>query len=54
MMYATTSEFLTLSPAQVRVGKNYSMIDSTLVKHNGTCYRFTNDERARRKPCAAS
>jgi Ricin-type beta-trefoil lectin domain-like len=46
MMYATTSDFRTFSPAQVWVDKGYSTIDSTLVKHNGTYYRYTKDERS--------
>ncbi|WP_162907935.1 RICIN domain-containing protein [Allorhizocola rhizosphaerae] len=46
MMYATTSDFRTFSPAQVWVDKGYSTIDSTLIKHNGTYYRFTKDERS--------
>jgi hypothetical protein len=48
MMYATTTDFRTFSPAQVWVDKGYS----TLVKHNGTYYRFTKDERgASQSPC---
>ncbi|MGN9846861.1 RICIN domain-containing protein [Nonomuraea sp. H19] len=46
MMYATTSDFRTFSAAQVWVDKGYSTIDSTLIKHNGTYYRFTKDERS--------
>ncbi|MFI6506360.1 RICIN domain-containing protein [Streptosporangium sp. NPDC050855] len=46
MMYATTSDFRTFSAPQVWVDKGYSTIDSTLVKHNGTYYRFTKDERS--------
>ncbi|MGC7102593.1 RICIN domain-containing protein [Amycolatopsis lurida] len=46
MMYATTTDFRTFSPAQVWVDKGYSTIDSTLVEHNGTYYRFTKDERS--------
>ena len=45
MMYATTSDFRTFSPAQVWVDKGYSTIDSTLLRHNGAYYRFTKDER---------
>ncbi|WP_220449429.1 RICIN domain-containing protein [Nonomuraea longispora] len=52
MMYATTSDFRTFSAAQVWVDKGYSTIDSTLIKHNGTYYRFTKDERsASQTPC---
>ncbi|MFC0626304.1 RICIN domain-containing protein [Kribbella deserti] len=46
MMYATTSDFRTFSAPQVWVDKGYSTIDSTLIKHNGTYYRFTKDERS--------
>ena len=46
MMYATTSDFRTFSAAQVWVDKGYSTIDSTLIKHNGTYYRLTKDERS--------
>ncbi|WP_084773537.1 RICIN domain-containing protein [Nonomuraea candida] len=46
MMYATTSDFRTFSAAQVWVDKGYSTIDSTIVKHDGTYYRFTKDERS--------
>jgi hypothetical protein len=45
MMYATTSDFRTFSAAQVWVDKGYSTIDSTLVRHDGTYYRYTKDER---------
>jgi hypothetical protein len=45
MMYATTSDFQSFSPAQVWVDKGYSTIDSTMIKHNGTYFRFTKDER---------
>ncbi|GLI02540.1 RICIN domain-containing protein [Phytohabitans aurantiacus] len=46
MMYATTRDFRTFSAAQVWVDKGYSTIDSTLIKHNGTYYRYTKDERS--------
>jgi hypothetical protein len=46
MMYATTSDFRTFSDAQVWVDKGYSTIDSTVINHNGTYYRFTKDERS--------
>ena len=45
MMYATTSDFRTFSAAQVWVDKGYSTIDSTLIRHDGTFYRYTKDER---------
>ncbi|WP_461009893.1 RICIN domain-containing protein [Streptomyces capparidis] len=46
MMYATTSDFRTFSAPQVWVDKGYSTIDSTLIKHDSTYYRFTKDERS--------
>ncbi|TDB80604.1 RICIN domain-containing protein [Micromonospora sp. KC721] len=46
MMYATTTDFRTFSAPQVWVDKGYSTIDSTMIKHNGTYYRFTKDERS--------
>jgi hypothetical protein len=46
MMYATTTDFRTFSAAQVWVDKGYSTIDSTLIRHSGTYYRFTKDERS--------
>ncbi|PZG01797.1 RICIN domain-containing protein [Micromonospora deserti] len=52
MMYATTSDFRTFSAPQVWVDKGYSTIDSTVIRHNGTYYRFTKDERsATQTPC---
>ena len=45
-MYATTSDFRTFSAAQVWVDKGYSTIDSTLIRHDGTYYRYTKDERS--------
>jgi hypothetical protein len=46
MMYATTSDFRTFSAPQPWVDKGYSTIDSTMIRHNGTYYRFTKDERS--------
>ena len=45
MMYATTTDFVTFSPARVWSDPGYSVIDSTLVRHDGWWYRFTKDER---------
>ncbi|MGN9911248.1 family 43 glycosylhydrolase [Phytohabitans sp. LJ34] len=45
MMYATTRDFHTFSEPKVWVDPGYSVIDSTVVKHGGTYYRFTKDER---------
>jgi hypothetical protein len=54
MMYATTRDFRTFSEPQVWKDPGYSVIDSTLIKHNGTYYRFTKDERdpSSSSPCA--
>jgi beta-xylosidase len=45
MMYATTRDFRTFSEPKVWVDPGYSVIDSTVLKHGDTYYRFTKDER---------
>ncbi|WP_446219409.1 family 43 glycosylhydrolase [Micromonospora sp. IBHARD004] len=45
MLYATTRDFRTFSEPRVWVDPGYSVIDSTVIKHGGTYYRFTKDER---------
>jgi uncharacterized protein YjdB len=45
MMYATTRDFRTFSEPKVWVDPGYSVIDSTVIKHDGTYYRYTKDER---------
>jgi hypothetical protein len=45
MLYATTRDFRTFSPARTWHDPGHSVIDSTMIKHNGTYYRFTKDER---------
>ncbi|WP_166845917.1 family 43 glycosylhydrolase [Isoptericola sp. BMS4] len=45
MMYATTTDFRTFSEAKVWIDPGYSVIDSTVIKHDDTYYRFTKDER---------
>lgn len=45
MLYATTEDFRTFSEPQVWNDPGYSVIDSTVVRHEGTYYRFTKDER---------
>ncbi|MFB8227204.1 family 43 glycosylhydrolase [Cellulosimicrobium sp. NPDC055967] len=45
MMYATTRDFVTFTEAQVWVDPGYSVIDSTVTRHDGQYYRFTKDER---------
>ncbi|ONK16118.1 family 43 glycosylhydrolase [Streptomyces sp. MP131-18] len=45
MMYATTQDFDTFSEARVWHDPGHSVIDSTVIAHEGTYYRFTKDER---------
>jgi beta-xylosidase len=45
MMYATTRDFHTFSEPKVWKDPGYSVIDSTVVKHDGTYHRITKDER---------
>ena len=45
MMYATTRDFRTFTPAKVWIDPGYSVIDSTVIENNGELYRFTKDER---------
>ncbi|GLY47094.1 family 43 glycosylhydrolase [Lentzea sp. NBRC 102530] len=54
MMYATTRDFVTFSPAQVWIDPGYSVIDSTVIEHAGTYYRYTKDERnnSSSSPCS--
>ena len=49
MMYATTRDFRTFSEPKVWIDPGYSVIDSTVIKHGGTYYRFTKDERNNRR-----
>lgn len=44
MLYATTRDFVTFSEAQIWQDRGESRIDSTVIKENGTYYRFTKDE----------
>ena len=46
MLYATTRDFRTFSTPRVWLDPGYSVIDSTVVEHNGWYYRFTKDERS--------
>ncbi|NUO46270.1 MAG: family 43 glycosylhydrolase, partial [Streptomyces sp.] len=45
MMYATTRDFYTFSEPKVWVDRGYSVIDSTMIQHDGTYYRLSKDER---------
>ncbi|ELS52298.1 family 43 glycosylhydrolase [Streptomyces viridochromogenes] len=54
MLYATTKDFRTFSEPKVWNDPGYSVIDSTVVQHKGTYYRYTKDERdpTSSSPCA--
>ncbi|MFI2433721.1 family 43 glycosylhydrolase [Streptomyces sp. NPDC018693] len=54
MLYATTKDFRTFSEPKIWHDPGYSVIDSTVVEHRGTYYRYTKDERdpASGSPCA--
>ncbi|MCX3062951.1 family 43 glycosylhydrolase [Streptomyces beihaiensis] len=54
MMYATTKDFRTFSEAKVWDDPGYSVIDSTVIRNNGTYYRYTKDERdpSSSSPCS--
>jgi Glycosyl hydrolases family 43 len=54
MLYATTRDFVTFSPAQVWLDPGHSVIDSTVIQYRGVYYRFTKDERdpSSSSPCA--
>ncbi|MDW4911250.1 family 43 glycosylhydrolase, partial [Streptomyces sp. ADMS] len=45
MMYATTRDFRTFSEPKVWVDRGYSVIDSTVIQHDGTYFRLSKDER---------
>lgn len=45
MMYSTTTDFRSIDAAKIWKDPGYSVIDSTMIKNNGTYYRFTKDER---------
>lgn len=44
MLYATTRDFVTFSEPQIWQDRGESRIDSTVLKENGTYYRFSKDE----------
>lgn len=45
MLYATTRDFRTFSEPAVWHDPGHSVIDSTVIRHAGSYYRFTKDER---------
>ncbi|GGP77422.1 immunoglobulin-like domain-containing protein [Saccharothrix coeruleofusca] len=46
MLYATTRDFRTFSEPRVWVDPGHSVIDSTVIEHDGVYYRYTKDERS--------
>ncbi|MEV0898283.1 family 43 glycosylhydrolase [Actinoplanes sp. NPDC049802] len=54
MMYATTRDFRTFSEPKVWKDPGYSVIDSTIVEHEGVHHRITKDERnnSSSSPCS--
>jgi hypothetical protein len=44
MLYATTRDFVTFSEPKIWQDRGQSRIDSTVIRENGTYYRFTKDE----------
>jgi hypothetical protein len=54
MMYATTRDFHTFSEPKVWKDPGYSVIDSTVIEHNGVYHRITKDERnnSSNSPCS--
>ena len=44
MYYATTRDFYTFSEPRVFIDDAFPTIDTTIVEHNGTLYRFTKSE----------
>ncbi|WP_241674848.1 glycoside hydrolase [Paenibacillus luteus] len=45
IMYSKTRDFHIFTEAQVYMDFGYSIIDTTMISHNGKIYRFTKDER---------
>jgi hypothetical protein len=45
MMYATTKDFRTFSAPKVWFDPGHSVIDSTVIRHDGAYYRFSQDDR---------
>ena len=45
IMYAKTRDFYTFTEAKEYYNPGYSVIDTTMIEHNGKIYRFTKDER---------
>jgi uncharacterized protein YjdB len=45
MMYSKTRDFYTFSEPKVYLDYGYSIIDTTMIEHDGKVYRFTKDEQ---------
>ncbi|XEC93707.1 glycoside hydrolase [Paenibacillus tarimensis] len=45
IMYSKTRDFHVFTEPQVYMDYGYSVIDTTMISHNGKIYRFTKDER---------
>ncbi|WP_202076541.1 immunoglobulin-like domain-containing protein [Caldalkalibacillus salinus] len=46
IMHTTTRDFHTFSEPEVYMDYGYSVIDTTMIEHDGKIYRITKDERA--------
>lgn len=46
MLYATTKDFRTFTDARVWIDRGWSVIDSTVIRHEGTYHRISKDERS--------
>jgi uncharacterized protein YjdB len=45
MMYSKTRDFYTFTEPKVYIDYGYSVIDTTMIAHDGKIYRFSKDER---------
>lgn len=45
MMYSKTRDFYTFTEPKVYLDYGYSIIDTTMIEHDGKVFRFTKDER---------
>ncbi|KAB7673104.1 immunoglobulin-like domain-containing protein [Bacillus sp. B1-b2] len=45
MMYSKTRDFYTFTEPEVYIDNGYSVIDTTMIEHDGKIYRFSKDER---------
>lgn len=45
MMYSKTRDFYTFTEPEVYIDRGYSVIDTTMIKHNEKVYRLSKDER---------